>query len=118
MWHSVDVTDFAVSVQSSGSGSTVLDLVGELDLAGAPAMRESGLAALGDPGCSTLVLDVEKLTFVDSTGIGSWVELHNHAQQQDQRLVLRSVSANLERILTIAGLATLFELDGHLPRAD
>ena len=83
-----------MSVQSSGSGSTVLDLVGELDLASAPDMRQSGLAALDDPGCSTLVLDVEKLTFVDSTGIGSWVELRNHAQQNDQRLALRGVSDN------------------------
>jgi len=112
------VTDFAVSVQSSGSGSTVLDLVGELDLASAPAMGEAGMAALGDPGCSTLVLDVEKLTFVDSTGIGSWVELRNHAQQHNQRLVLRGVSENLERILTIAGLAALFDLDGHPPASD
>jgi len=107
------VTDFAVSVQSGGSGSTVLELTGELDLAGAPLMRESGHAALSDGGCSTLVLDIEKLTFVDSAGIGSWVELRNRAQQSDQRLVIRGVSDNIARILTIAGLATLFDIDGE-----
>lgn len=104
-----------MSVHSSGPGSTVLALVGELDLAGAPAMRAAGLAALGEPGCSTLVLDVAELTFVDSTGIGSWVELRNHADQHDQRMALRGVSANLDRILTIAGLASLFDLAGRSP---
>lgn len=107
-----------MKLQSSGSGSTVLDLVGELDLAGAPAMRTAGLAALDDPGCSTLVLDVEKLTFVDSTGLGTWVELRLHAHQHDQRLALRGVSENLERIMTIAGLASMFDLDRLPPAHD
>jgi anti-sigma B factor antagonist len=105
------VTDFAVSVQSSDSGSTVLGLAGELDLAGAPQMRAAGLGALREAGCSALVLDLSKLSFVDSTGLGSWVELRNHAQQHSQSVALRGVSENLARILEIAGLTALFDVD-------
>ena len=103
---------FSIITRSADSGRTVLGLVGELDMAGAAAMRAAGLAALGEPGSSTLVLDVTELTFVDSTGIGTWVELHNHASGQDQSVVLQGVSGNLTRVLTIAGLAPLFDLDG------
>lgn len=106
------MADFSIVTRSADSGRTVLGLVGELDLAGASAMRAAGLAALGEPGSSTLVLDVTALTFVDSTGIGTWVELHNHASSQDQSLVLHGVSDNLNRVLTIAGLVSLFDLDG------
>ena len=105
------MADFSISEQSSDSGNTVLGLVGELDLASASTMRTAGLAALGQPECSTLVLDATALTFVDSTGIGSWVELRNRARQHDQRLILQGVSANLARVLAIAGLTSLFALD-------
>ncbi|MDT4975003.1 MAG: hypothetical protein QOF95_2321 [Pseudonocardiales bacterium] len=105
------MADFALSEKTTDSGCTVLGLVGELDLAGAATMRAAGLAALGQPDCTTLVLDVTALTFVDSTGIGSWVELRNHANEHDQRLVLRGVSENLIRVLTIAGLVSLFNID-------
>lgn len=91
----------------------MLELAGELDLAGAPSMRAAGLAALGGPGSSTLVLDVTALTFVDSTGIGTWVELRNHARERDQSLDLRGASESLTRVLTIAGLASLFGLDAE-----
>jgi anti-sigma B factor antagonist len=104
------VTDFSIGAQNTDPGCTVLALGGELDMAGAPAMRTAGHAALG-AGCSMLVLDVTDLTFVDSTGIGTWVELLNQAHQHGQRLVLRGVSDNLKRVLTIAGLVALFDLD-------
>ncbi|MDT4985278.1 MAG: hypothetical protein QOF95_2768 [Pseudonocardiales bacterium] len=97
--------------QSTDSGCTVFGLVGELDLSSASTMRAAGLAALGAPGCSMLVLDVTALRLADSTGIGSLVGLHFHAHQHEQRLVLRGVSENLARVLTIAGLASLFDVE-------
>lgn len=109
------MADFAISEKSTDSGCTVLGVVGELDLASAATMRTAGRAALEQSGCSTLILDVTALTFVDSTGIGSWVELRNHALERNQRLVLRGVSENLTRILTIAGLVSLFDLDAARP---
>jgi anti-sigma B factor antagonist len=112
------VADFAISDESTDSGCTVLALVGELDLASAPMMRTAGLAALAEPDCSTLVLDVTALTFVDSTGIGSWVELRNHAHEHDHRLVLRGASENLTRVLTIAGLVSLFDFEPAPPDGD
>ena len=66
--------------QSSGVGSLSLStrreaepnrsssVVGELDLATVPPLRETAVQALDDPECSTLVLDLEGLSFLDSTG--------------------------------------------------
>jgi anti-sigma B factor antagonist len=107
----VTVADFSIPRQSSDSGRTVFGLVGELDLSSASTMRAAGLAALGAPGCSMLVLDVTALTLVDSSGIGSLVGLHFHAHQHEQRLVLRGVSENLTRVLTIAGLTSVFDIE-------
>ncbi len=96
-------------------GSTVLSLAGDLDVASASTMCAAGLAALAQPNCSTLILDVTALGLIDSTGIGSLVELHNHAEEHGQCMVLRGLSKNLTRVLAIAGLESLFNVDPPLP---
>lgn len=86
-------------------------LDGELDLATVPSLRETGLAALDSPECTTLVLDLGGLTFLDSTGIGCWIELRNRAEDDGKVLELQSVPPAAKRTVTIAGLAALFGLD-------
>jgi anti-anti-sigma factor len=104
------VTEFSVR-RLNGDSATTLELAGDLDLASAPSMYTAGLAALSDPNCSTLTLNLEGVTFIDSTGIGSWIELRNRALEQGQRVRLQSVPPAIFRILDIGGLADLFGLD-------
>jgi anti-anti-sigma factor len=105
------VTAFAVSSHREDSGATVLELVGDLDVAAAPAMLAAGLAALDEPGCTSVTLDVAGVEFIDSTGIGTWIELRNRATGQGQTVRLRAVSASVARILEMGGLAGLFGPD-------
>ncbi len=89
-----------------------MSLVGELDLATVPQLREAAQAALTDPDCSILVLDLAGLHFLDSTGLGCWIELRNAAKDTGKQLVLESVPPSAMRTVGIAGLAPLFGLDG------
>jgi anti-sigma B factor antagonist len=93
------------------SGRSVVVLDGELDLASVPDLRSAALAALDEPECSVLVLDLERLTFLDSTGIGCWIELRNHAEQLGKTVEFRSIPSAARRTVTIAGLAGLFGID-------
>lgn len=87
-----------------------MSLSGELDLATVPILREAALAELAEAGCATLVLDLDGLTFLDSTGLGCWIELRNRAEEQAKALELEAVPAGARRTVTIAGLAPLFGL--------
>jgi anti-sigma B factor antagonist len=93
-------------------GRAVLTLRGELDLATVPKLRQAALAELATPRVSTLVLDLDGLTFLDSTGIGCWIDLRNRAEDAGQALQLESVPPAALRTVQIAGLAGLFGLDG------
>ncbi|GAB2482581.1 STAS domain-containing protein [Jatrophihabitans fulvus] len=93
------------------NGSAVVSLEGDLDLATVPALRDAALAELDEADCTTLVLDLAGLTFLDSTGIGCWIELRNHAEDAGKNLELRSVPPAARRTVTIAGLAPIFGLD-------
>lgn len=94
---------------------TVLTLRGDLDLATVSILRESALGELDRPECETLVLNVAKLTFLDSTGLGCWIDLRNHAQQRGKSLRFESVPVVVRRTVTLAGLAELFGMtDGEI----
>lgn len=90
----------------------IVSLAGELDLATVGLLREAAQPALDDPTCTTLVLELAELTFLDSTGLGCWIELRNATEDTGGSLVLENVPPSALRTLTIAGLAPLFGLDG------
>jgi anti-sigma B factor antagonist len=94
------------------AGRAIVGLSGELDLATVPMLRETALAELDADGCTTLVLDLEGLTFLDSTGLGCWIELRNTAEERAKSLELESIPPAAMRTVTIAGLAPLFGLPG------
>ncbi|MEO7982379.1 MAG: STAS domain-containing protein, partial [Sporichthyaceae bacterium] len=55
---------------------TVVAVVGELDAATAPVLRDAVLGLL-NRGVDDLVLDLRGVTFVDSTGVGSLLRIHH-----------------------------------------
>jgi anti-anti-sigma factor len=104
------VTPFSVTTEQVGD-TTVLHLRGELDLATVPALRETAFAELERTDCATLAFDLAELAFLDSTGIGSWVEIRRRALNNGQRVVIRKVPDFVARVLEIGALMPLFAED-------
>lgn len=90
----------------------VVSVAGELDLATVPMLREAVRPVLDDPALDTVVLDLAELTFLDSTGLGCWIELRNATEDTGKVLILESLPPSVMRTVSIAGLAPLFGLDG------
>lgn len=102
---------FSVSV-TRDDGATTLNLSGELDVATVPELRQVATAELDRPECQRMVLDLTDLAFLDSTGIGCWVEIRSYAVARDKQLTIRSVPLTVQRILQIGGLYEMF-VDGN-----
>ena len=104
------MTPFTVTADQQGD-TTVLRLQGELDLSTVPTLRETAFAELDRPDCATLAFDLAELAFLDSTGIGSWVEIRGRALRNGQRVVIRAVPDFVARVLEIGALTPLFSDD-------
>ena len=78
---------------------------GELDMASAEILREALQPVAGAQG--HLVLDVEELTFIDSSGIRALVQLSSSMNDGVAPLVLSNVPASVQRLLDIVGLEAL-----------
>lgn len=77
----------------------VVALAGELDLASAPLLQ-SEIEAAASNG-TMLVLDMQELEFIDSTGLRIILSAHERAQEHGQELALRNVQQQVERLLSI-----------------
>lgn len=100
---SVPMLPVAVSASRRRDGTIVVTLAGELDVAGAPIVRQALVDALND-GAPLLVVDLSQLGFIDSTGLGVLVGALKRAHSMDAEFVLANPSRAVSRVFEIAGL--------------
>src|ERR1700730_18255800 len=85
----------------------VLALHGELDLVGAPLLQsETDSDAVKQ--APLVVLDLEDLEFIDSSGLRVILSAHERSRERGQAFALTRGSQQVQRLLSIAGVS------GHL----
>jgi anti-sigma B factor antagonist len=102
--------DIAIDSSTDDAGRAVLAVSGAIDLQTRVQLLDAGRQALSSSP-ARLVLDLDNVTFIDSTGIGALVELGHDATDGGGGLVLRDPSRRVMRILEISGLVDAWELE-------
>jgi len=105
----------AVAGITEQQGHTVVALEGEIDLEQAGAVRKALLESL-KKGRNVLV-DLSKVTYIDSSGIASLVEGLQVARRQRSELALVSVNQRVRRVLDLARLDKVFLIHADLAAA-
>ncbi len=82
--------------------AVVVHLVGELDLYNTPAFRDV-LVQLCQEQPPRLVIDLQEVAFVDSTGLGVLIETRSLLRNRDA-FVLAAPGLDVRRALEISGL--------------
>src|ERR1700738_4079177 len=99
---------FAVSIDASGvHTAAVVRLTGELDMATAPELEACLLALEG----KDIIVDMARLTFMDSSGIRVLLIAFKRPAAADQTLVLRSPSAQVARTLRMSGVDEVLTIE-------
>jgi anti-anti-sigma factor len=81
----------------------VITLTGELDLAGVDRVTQELLQAEATD-VSEVVLDLEELTFIDSSGIAVILAADARSRADGERLRLNGGSAHVRRVFELSGL--------------
>lgn len=90
--------------------ASVIALEGDLDMATTPTLQAAVLGAL-DSDVRSIVLDMQELAFIDSSGLRTIVGLHERARRTGVKMVLRSPSPLALRIFTITGQDGILTVD-------
>jgi anti-sigma B factor antagonist len=94
---------FRVEVRAADD-ATVISVSGELDLASSPALEEE-LERVAQSDAEVVIVDLRELEFMDSTGLSVLVRAHQRAEQQGRRLGLVNGSQQVQRLLSLTGVA-------------
>ncbi|MHB1468415.1 MAG: STAS domain-containing protein [Solirubrobacteraceae bacterium] len=86
-----------------------LQLIGELDLASADDL-ERQIATLCLEGGSEIVLDLQRLVFVDSAGLRAMLAGRQACEQGGCSLTLRNVGERIERVLDLTGMRSVLPI--------
>ena len=94
---------------------TVLAVGGDLDVVGAPDLRQAVVVAVAD-GARLIALDLSDLDFVDSFGIGAVVGALKRLRQRGGDLALVCPSSRIRRVFEICDLDRIIALHDSAAR--
>jgi anti-sigma B factor antagonist len=97
------------------SGRTIIEVGGEIDVYTAPKLRDR-ISELVAEGHYQLVVDLENVDFLDSTGLGVLVGGLKKVRAYDGSMQLICTQERLLKIFRITGLAKVFAI--HATQAD
>ena len=100
--------ELSLATRSEGD-RTVLEVGGEIDVYTAPRLREQ-FAQLVEDGRCDLVVDLEKVAFLDSTGLGVLVGGLKRVRTRNGSLRLVCTQDRILKIFRITGLDKVFPL--------
>jgi anti-sigma B factor antagonist len=101
--------ELTLNVHSDIPGFTVIAVGGEIDVYTAPKLRER-LIGLVESGSYQLIVDMEAVEFLDSTGLGVLVGGLKRVRAHDGWIDLVCTQSRILRIFRITGLNKVFSI--------
>ncbi len=99
-----------VSIHSVGEVLTVY-LEGEIDHHVAKGIREEIDSAVEFNMPSLLILDFDRVTFMDSSGIGLVMGRYKNLQKSGAKLNLTNLPNNIYKVMKLSGIEKLAKID-------
>lgn len=95
----------------------MVNVVGDLDVAGAPRLRAELDSALAGVEPLNVIVELSEVPFCDSVGLGVLVAALNQIQRMNGRLILVLAPGMFRNLLTITNLDRHFEIRDSLGEA-
>jgi anti-sigma B factor antagonist len=109
------MTELGFSVRHHGDRATI-HIRGEIDLATCPLLQAI-VVDLVDRGCHQLIVDLERVSFLDCAGIRVLVDARRRVQEQGGSVRLVRPGPLVCRVLALTGMTEVFPIDAFLGEA-
>ena len=87
----------------------VVRLVGELDEHSAEFVRRKLDTVFADNNFNAVILDLSRMSFMDSTGIGVVIGRYKILKKQGKKLYVKNPSITVDKIFKMSGLYEIIE---------
>jgi anti-sigma B factor antagonist len=104
-----DLLDLKVGVEAAAEGLTIVTVEGEIDLSTAPRLR-GNLIGLVSNGNHHLVVDLDKVEFLDSAGLGVLIGTLKRVSAYNGSIWLVCSQKRILEVFGITGLSQVFRV--------
>lgn len=91
-------------------GVSVLELEGRIVLGEESNSLRETVKGLLSAGKKKIVLNMDRVTYIDSAGLGALVAAHHSARTQGSSLKLSNLGTRFQEVLQVTKLLTVFEV--------
>ena len=91
-------------------GVAILDVVGQVTSGGGDAMLQEAIDTLVASGMTRILVNLSKVDFMDSAGVGELVASHRMVERFGGKLKVLSASPKVKSSLSTAKLLPIFEV--------
>jgi len=98
-----------ITTEKTDQGVDVVSLEGDLDYQVSGDLR-GGLNKLVDEGATKIVVRLEKVNYLDSSGIASFVELAQKIKRRSGKVVFCGLTETVKKVFELAKLQLFFTL--------
>jgi len=96
---------------------TVVELSGRLHLGNSLTYAENAINRLIDGGTRKLVIDLARLDYIDSSGLGMLIFCGGHMEQSGGRMRVAGAGGGVARVFEIANASRVLQFDADLESA-
>ncbi|NLW41166.1 MAG: STAS domain-containing protein [Tissierellia bacterium] len=93
-----------------GKGIWVVLPEGEIDIYTSPELKSRLVEALDDKQ-SDILIDGDRLEYLDSTGLGTLISILKKAKESNNRIILKNIKPNIRKLFDITELDKVFEFE-------
>lgn len=90
------------------SSNLIVELKGQFDLHTAKYCKEK-ISRYLNKEVKNLILDLEEIDFIDSSGIGAILSIYKKIEQKGGKIVIINMNPTLKRIFELAGVLNIIE---------
>jgi anti-sigma B factor antagonist len=90
--------------------TAILEIVGDIDLSSSPEVRRMLLQELTSNRTARVILNMERVEYIDSSGVASLIEGLKAARDIGSRLLLFGLSPIAREVLQLCRLLKIFEI--------
>jgi len=101
--------DIKVNTRTLRDGAQAVEIQGEIDVYTSPRVKET-VNELIEKGHYHLIINLEGVRYIDSTGLGVLIGALKKVREQSGRILLVCTNPQIKKIFNITGLVKIFEI--------
>ena len=89
---------------------SILSISGEIDLYNAPKLKDK-IQSLADAKCYKIIINLDKVSYVDSSGIGALISSFSNLKKFGGSLRICHVAGSVRKVFELTKLTYFFDID-------